>query len=75
MEEGNHNLREVAVFVPYRGMDIPKGQVDQPGILAAGEVREPCLVRSPDQWNNCCPGGSLSCVSHHQSLEFILEYI
>jgi len=54
-EESKHNLREVAVCVPYRGMDIPNGQVDRPGFLGAGEVRELRLVRFTDQWNNCCP--------------------
>jgi len=32
-EEGQENLLEVAVFVLYRGMDIPNGQVDWPGFL------------------------------------------
>jgi hypothetical protein len=54
-DEGKHNLCELAVFVQYRGMDIPNGQVYRPGFLVAGEVRELRLVRSTDQWNNFCP--------------------
>jgi len=48
-------VREVAVFVPYRRMDIPECQVYHQGVLVAGEVGELSLVRSTDQWNNCCP--------------------
>ena len=33
--EGNHNVCKVAVFVPYGGMDVRDGQVDQPGYLVA----------------------------------------
>jgi hypothetical protein len=73
-EKGKQNLHEVAAFVPYRGMDIPNGQVDRAGFLVAGDVRELRLVRSTDQGNNCCPRGSLSCVSHHQSAEFISDF-
>jgi hypothetical protein len=54
-EEGKYNLHQVAVNVLYRGMDIHNGQVDRPDVRVAGEVGEPRLVRSTDQWNNCCP--------------------
>ena len=53
-EEGKHNLRKVAVCVPYRGMDIPNGQVDRPGFLVAEAVRELYLIQLTDQWNTCC---------------------
>jgi len=53
---------EVAVIVPYR-VDIPRCQVDRPGILVGGEIRELSLVQSTDQWNNCCPRGkSILCL-------------
>ena len=44
-------------------MDIPNGQVDRPGFLVAREVCELLLIRSTDQWNNCCPRGkSILCL-------------
>jgi len=54
-EEGKQNLGKVTVFVQYRGLDIPNGQVDQPRCIVAGEVLELRLIRSIDQWYNCCP--------------------
>ena len=45
---GKNNVRKVAVFVLYRGMDIPNGQVDRPGFLGAREVCNVHHVRSTD---------------------------
>jgi len=49
------NLCKIAVFVPYRGLDIPSGQVDRTGFLVTREVRTMCLVQTTDQWNNWSP--------------------
>jgi len=43
-EESKHSLRKVAVFVLYRGMDIPNGQVDRPGVWVARAVRKLRLI-------------------------------
>jgi len=37
-------MREVAVIIPYRGMDIPNSRLDRPGFLVAGDARELSLV-------------------------------
>jgi hypothetical protein len=37
-------LRKLSLFIPYREIDIPNGQIDQPASLVAIEVNELRLV-------------------------------
>jgi len=56
-EEGKHNVCMIAVYVQYRGMDIPNCEIDQPGFAVAGKVGELHLNWSPHKWTNCCLQG------------------
>jgi len=62
-EEGQHHVRKVFVFVPYRQMDIHNCQGAQAGLLVAGEYCEQHFIQSTDQRNNCFVLGMFNSVS------------